>query len=223
MPNIIQFVGLSKSGKTTAIEVVISFLKNSKYNVCTIKHIHTPPESDNFTIDTPGKNTWRMAKAGADPVVALSKAETAFIVKKSMTIESILKICEIINREQKLEEDAKKKNISLDYILIEGLWEIKSPKVLNIRTIEELQLCLKKIYRIPNPEEIINNIFCINFWNGDLKLAQIEILKKIKNLVNNKNLKIHESQLDYLKQIPMINVRENPSKLIELYETFILG
>ncbi len=57
---IISVVGWSNSGKTTFLEKLVAELKNRGYRVGIIKHHRGP-----FEIDQPGKDTWRLFKAGA--------------------------------------------------------------------------------------------------------------------------------------------------------------
>jgi molybdopterin-guanine dinucleotide biosynthesis protein B len=63
---IISVVGKSGVGKTTSLERVIREMKRRGYRVGTIKH-----DTHGFEVDTPGKDSWRHARAGSD-VVAVS-------------------------------------------------------------------------------------------------------------------------------------------------------
>jgi molybdopterin-guanine dinucleotide biosynthesis protein MobB len=102
-PLAIAVVGGKETGKTTTIENLIRELSKRGYKVAAIKHI---PEPD-FTIDTPAKDTWRFAAAGAKTVIAVSPNETATIEKgatENVPLEMLLK---------KLRNN--------DIILIEGL------------------------------------------------------------------------------------------------------
>ena len=57
---ILSVVGWSGTGKTTFLEKLVARLKDSGYRVGFIKHHRGP-----FDIDRPGKDTWRLAGAGA--------------------------------------------------------------------------------------------------------------------------------------------------------------
>lgn len=57
---IISVVGWANSGKTTFLEKLVTELKKQGYRVGVIKH-----HPGSFEIDRPGKDTWRMARAGA--------------------------------------------------------------------------------------------------------------------------------------------------------------
>ena len=152
-PRIIQFKGFSKSGKTTIIESLIKYLKKKNFTVSSIKSIHI----DDFSIDKPGKNTWRMMEAGADPIVASSKNETAFIIKEKLSLDSIININGYISNEIK-----NTKMNQLDFILAEGFWECKYPLVLTLKTKNDLPKLLQMITKNTNYEEIIKNIFCFS-------------------------------------------------------------
>ncbi len=62
---LLSIVGRSGSGKTTLLEKLIPELKRRGYRVAVIKH-HPHPGA---AFDLPGKDTWRLAQAGADHVV----------------------------------------------------------------------------------------------------------------------------------------------------------
>jgi molybdopterin-guanine dinucleotide biosynthesis protein MobB len=74
MKPIVSIVGRTNSGKTTLIEKLIPELKKRGYKVGVIKHT-----KHQFEIDHPGKDTWRMTKAGADTVVIVSDKKLAMI------------------------------------------------------------------------------------------------------------------------------------------------
>jgi molybdopterin-guanine dinucleotide biosynthesis protein B len=77
---VIAVVGTKKSGKTTTIENLIRELTRRGYNVAAIKHV---PEPDH-TIDTPGKDTWRYAQAGAKTIVSAATNEIATLEKTTL-------------------------------------------------------------------------------------------------------------------------------------------
>lgn len=73
VPPIVSIIGKSKSGKTTLIEKLIVELRQRGYRVATIKHhVHT----DQWSLDTPGKDSYRHAQAGAEKVVLISPSTT---------------------------------------------------------------------------------------------------------------------------------------------------
>jgi molybdopterin-guanine dinucleotide biosynthesis protein MobB len=69
---ILSIVGTSGSGKTTFLERLIPELKRRGYRIALIKH-HPQP---GLETDVPGKDTWRVARAGADQVILATPEET---------------------------------------------------------------------------------------------------------------------------------------------------
>jgi molybdopterin-guanine dinucleotide biosynthesis protein B len=108
---ILGIYGESKTGKTTLISRLIGELKKKGYTVGSVKNIH----SQNFSIDTEGKDTWKHTHAGAKIVVARSKDEVAFLVNHSLPPSDVVAIIENI--------------ADLDIVLVEGYWEDDSPKI----------------------------------------------------------------------------------------------
>ena len=74
---IVSFVAASSnSGKTTLIEKVVPLLKERGLRVAVIKHA-----SKGFSIDHPGKDSWRFREAGADAVMLVGPDEMALMKK----------------------------------------------------------------------------------------------------------------------------------------------
>ena len=71
---IVFVVGTKNSGKTTIAEYIVRNLVDRGYKVATVKHMH-----HEFTIDTEGKDTYRMRKAGSMMVVSFSPSELAIL------------------------------------------------------------------------------------------------------------------------------------------------
>jgi molybdopterin-guanine dinucleotide biosynthesis protein B/molybdopterin-guanine dinucleotide biosynthesis protein len=72
----VSFIGGSGTGKTTLVEKVIAELKRRGYRVGALKHA-----SCRIDIDHPGKDSHRMAAAGADTTLVTSP-ENLVLVKK---------------------------------------------------------------------------------------------------------------------------------------------
>jgi molybdopterin-guanine dinucleotide biosynthesis protein MobB len=106
----ISFVAWSGTGKTTLLEKVIRELKRRGYKVGTIKY-----DSHGFDIDKPGKDSFRMAAAGADTVM-LASGEKLAMIKRHDTVPSI--------------EDILAKYFSdMDIVLVEGFKRSNLPKI----------------------------------------------------------------------------------------------
>lgn len=106
---VISFVGKSGVGKTTLLEKVIKKLKEDGIRVAVIKH-----DVHGFEIDQPGKDTWRMAQAGAD-VVAISSPEKVAIIAR-------------VDEEKELDEVIAMLP-DVDVVLTEGYKRGNKPKI----------------------------------------------------------------------------------------------
>lgn len=73
---ILGFAAFSGTGKTTLLTQLIPILKNHKLRIGLIKHSH-----HNFEIDQPGKDSYRLRKAGAMTVLLASKHRRAIITE----------------------------------------------------------------------------------------------------------------------------------------------
>lgn len=56
--------GYSNSGKTTVVERLVRVLKSRGYTIAAIKHA-----AHGYSVDPPGKDSWRVLQAGADRMV----------------------------------------------------------------------------------------------------------------------------------------------------------
>jgi len=74
---VLGVVGHRKSGKTAVIEDIVRELTKRGYRVATSKHTG----QKGFSMDAKGKDTWRHSMAGANPVVCVSDAEIAVLIK----------------------------------------------------------------------------------------------------------------------------------------------
>ncbi|MFA9422079.1 MAG: molybdopterin-guanine dinucleotide biosynthesis protein B [Sedimentibacter sp.] len=125
---VISVVAKSGSGKTTLLEKVIKELKERKIKLAVIKH-----DAHSFEMDKPGKDTWRLAQAGAD-IVAISSPEKFAMIEKR---ERELTLDEIINRID-----------GVDLIITEGFKKGDKPKIEVFRsTVHSTLLC--------DPKELI--------------------------------------------------------------------
>lgn len=110
MPPIISFVGRPGSGKTTLLERLIPQLVARGCRVGVIKHhVHA------FTMDQPGKDTWRLKKAGAQ-AVALSSPTGLGIIRD-------------VDVDSDLPELGARYFFDMDLLLTEGYKRQDQPKV----------------------------------------------------------------------------------------------
>lgn len=108
--------GVSQSGKTKTVEAIIKELRKRGYTVGSVKDIHF----ENFTMETPGSNTDRHKKAGAETVTARGLKETDVMFDCTLGIERILDF------------------YSQDYVILEGDSGANCPVIITGRTIREL-------------------------------------------------------------------------------------
>jgi molybdopterin-guanine dinucleotide biosynthesis protein B len=129
-PKIVSVIGAKKSEKTTTIENLISELTKRGLKVAVIKHV---PERY-FTIDTPGKDSFRYSAHGAKIVIAVSANETATIEKipsEAVPFSKLFKKCkgnDIIFLIEVKRTFAKKMDI---------------PKIAIAKNLEEVQFALE--------------------------------------------------------------------------------
>ena len=98
---VISVVGNSGAGKTTLLEKLVRELKHRGYRVAAVKH-----DAHDFQMDHPGKDTYRLAEAGADAVI-ISAADR-------------LALLERVDEERTLDDLAAMVSGRVDIILTEG-------------------------------------------------------------------------------------------------------
>ena len=161
----IAVVGSKKSGKTTTTEKLITELTKRGYNVAAIKHISEPE----FTIDTPEKDTWRYAQAGAKTIISAATNEIATIEKthsRNISLETLLKKCR-----------------GNDIIFIEGFNKLVAtkkniPKIVVVKSMQEAIKALetyKPVLAFSGP---------YSTENSDPKIPYANALKNPEKLAN---------------------------------------
>lgn len=127
MSRIIAVIGAGRgSGKTMTMEALIEEFRRRGYTVGAIKQIH----EEDFSIDTPEKDTWRMSQAGAAIVVAASPGEVVAI-KRLRGEERFHAALKLMDGE------------SPDIVLVEGNPPVKVPKIFvarNLTTVKKILL-----------------------------------------------------------------------------------
>ncbi len=101
---IIGFAAFSGSGKTTLVSGVIPVLRNHGLRIGVIKHAH-----HNFTIDTPGKDSYELRNAGAEQVLIASKQRMAWV--REAVVEQEPQLPDLLQHYR---------NQELDLIIVEG-------------------------------------------------------------------------------------------------------
>jgi molybdopterin-guanine dinucleotide biosynthesis protein B len=110
LPPIVSFVGRSGTGKTTFLTNLLPELRRRGLRVGVVKH-HAHPTP----FDTPGKDTFRLAEAGAALVIGISPVETAVFRRTTESAD----LNAILAREA----------AGLDLIVTEGLRQGSYPKI----------------------------------------------------------------------------------------------
>lgn len=148
MPLAISVVGRSKSGKTTLLENLVGELKRRGYNLATIKHtVH------DFDLDHPGKDSWRLAKAGSDTVVLSSPRKLALIkpVHRDITLEELFHLI----------------GEGFDLILVEGLKDSSLPKIeVHRKELGDLTCSPQELFAVVTDERL--DIAVPQFSPGDV-------------------------------------------------------
>lgn len=109
---LLAVVAWSGTGKTTLLQQVIPLLKERGIRTGLIKHTH-----HQMDIDTPGKDSYLLRKAGADQVIVASNQRWALM-------------CETPDRSLDLTELAARMDSStLDLVLVEGFKGEPVPKI----------------------------------------------------------------------------------------------
>jgi len=102
----------SGTGKTTLLEQVIPLLKTQGIRSGLIKHTH-----HQMDIDTPGKDSYLLRKAGADQVIVASNQRWALMVESPNKPLSLVQLASQVD------------SSTLDLVLVEGFKDEPVPKI----------------------------------------------------------------------------------------------
>ncbi|EHE7894715.1 bifunctional molybdopterin-guanine dinucleotide biosynthesis adaptor protein MobB/molybdopterin molybdotransferase MoeA [Vibrio parahaemolyticus] len=109
---IIGFAAYSGTGKTTLLEALLPKLTEAGLRIGMLKHAH-----HNFDVDKPGKDSYRLRKAGASQMLIASRNRFALMTE---TPEAEAEFEYLLTR---FDED------KLDVVLVEGCKNIAFPKI----------------------------------------------------------------------------------------------
>ncbi len=82
IPPLLGFVGFSGVGKTTLLTQLLPLLRVRGLRIGVLKHAH-----HNFDIDTPGKDSYELRKAGASEMLVASARRWALMVENTADSE----------------------------------------------------------------------------------------------------------------------------------------
>jgi len=85
MPPVLGFVGYSGAGKTTLLKQLLPLLRARGLRVGMVKHAH-----HDFDIDTPGKDSYELRKAGAEQMLVASARRWALMAENGDDREPLL-------------------------------------------------------------------------------------------------------------------------------------
>ncbi|WP_438445238.1 molybdopterin-guanine dinucleotide biosynthesis protein B [Gorillibacterium sp. sgz5001074] len=119
-PVVVQVVGWKNAGKTTLVCKLVEALSAQALEVGTVKH-----DAHRFEIDHEGKDTWRHRQAGARRVAISSEQEgrTCYIEERYTPLPDML---------ERMQD--------MDYVVVEGFKSEGYPKIVIIRSQEQLEL-----------------------------------------------------------------------------------
>ena len=106
----VSIVGQSGSGKTELLERLIAEFTKRGYRVAAVKH-----SQQELDVDKPGKDSWRLARAGGEAVVVVSPGRLLFTRR--------------LEEEPRIEEILRLIGSGFDLVLIEGFRKGKAPKI----------------------------------------------------------------------------------------------
>ncbi|MBJ7223297.1 MULTISPECIES: molybdopterin-guanine dinucleotide biosynthesis protein MobB [unclassified Brenneria] len=116
-PCLLAIAAYSGTGKTTLLKEIIPILKSSGIRVGLIKHTH-----HHMDIDTPGKDSYELRKAGAEQTMVVSSQRWALMTETPD--QQTPNLCDL----------AKKMDATaLDLILVEGFKQEKISKIVLFR------------------------------------------------------------------------------------------
>lgn len=165
---VLSVTGITKSGKTTTVENVISELKTRGYSVGSVKEIHF----EEFRIDQEGTNTDKHRNAGATLVTARGYNETDVMFPSMLPINKILSFYD------------------QDFVILEGVNDINAPKILTGHCTDEIDTLLD--YRAIAVSGVLSNE--LSEYRG---LPVIDSRHDIKRLVDLIEEKVPELMPDF--------------------------
>ncbi len=150
---LLGFVAYSGTGKTTLLEKLIPELRSRGLRIGLIKHAH-----HDFDIDTPGKDSYRLRKAGASQVMVASAKRWALVNEHELERDEP-QLQELL---QHLDQER------FDLLLVEGFKHEDYPKI------ELWRSALDKPLLHPNDDNIIA-FACDQAPPGNTTLPQLDI------------------------------------------------
>lgn len=110
---VLGFAAFSGTGKTTLLEKLIPRLNEAGLRIGMIKHAH-----HNFDVDQPGKDSYRLRKAGARQMLVASSKRQALMTEN------------VLEQEPRLDELLPRLDLdAIDLVLVEGFKHVSFAKI----------------------------------------------------------------------------------------------
>ncbi|MEM4416665.1 MAG: molybdopterin-guanine dinucleotide biosynthesis protein B [Nitrososphaerota archaeon] len=124
---IVAVMGGKNSGKTRTASTLIKGLTSKGFRVASVKHIH-----HSFTMDTVGKDTWKMRESGAVMVSSISPNEVAILKTPEDAERELDRIIRLYKEEK------------VDIVVAEGFLDVLGRrsdvfKILTVKRPEDLE------------------------------------------------------------------------------------
>ncbi|MGL6117359.1 molybdopterin-guanine dinucleotide biosynthesis protein MobB [Plesiomonas sp.] len=113
---ILGIVGYSGSGKTTLLKMLLPLLRQRGIRPALIKHTH-----HDVDVDTPGKDSFELRKAGADQTIVVCDQRWALMAETPHVPASLAALCHQLD------------STTLDLVLVEGFKHEPIPKIMLYR------------------------------------------------------------------------------------------
>ncbi len=159
---VLGFAAYSGTGKTTLLVKLLPLMKLQGLRVALIKQTH-----HGFEIDKPGKDSFKLRKAGADQVLLSSGKRCAVITEYEDIIEPDLS--ELINK-----LDLK----NIDLIMVEGFKHLPFDKI------ELHRPAIGKKLIFPDDDAVIAVASDENIATDDLPLLNINAPEEVAGFIN---------------------------------------
>lgn len=109
---LLGFAAFSGTGKTTLLEAVLPLIRQQGIRVAVLKHAH-----HDFDVDQPGKDSYRLRKAGADQMLLASGQRHVLMTETPEQEASFEQLLNMFDHSK------------LDLILVEGCKNLSFPKI----------------------------------------------------------------------------------------------
>ncbi|WP_391090079.1 bifunctional molybdopterin-guanine dinucleotide biosynthesis adaptor protein MobB/molybdopterin molybdotransferase MoeA [Vibrio sp. NH-UV-68] len=159
---LLGFAAYSGTGKTTLLEALLPKLTDAGLRIGILKHAH-----HNFDVDKPGKDSYRLRKAGATQMLISSRNRFALITETPQQESSFDYLLSRFDCD------------CLDIILVEGCKNVAFPKL------ELHRQALDKPWLYPNDDNIIAIAADSEVTDSDLPQMDINDLETISQFIIN--------------------------------------